>query len=407
MPGNGRADIVLALVTCSLAPACAEPGRAAFGDLDMTRDSTADTTFVTIRGGSAWVGGATLEPSLAIGSLEGADEYTFGRIQYLAADDSGGVYVFDGQARRLRHYDAAGRYIRTLGGDGAGPGEYRDAVLGMAVRSDGRLILRDPRNARINVYDPGGEPVDHWPVASGLFTANALVLDTADHMYLKVLTGPIEENRPWPVGLLHLDDRGQIVDTIPPPAIAGAPDDVGNVRTLWVITPLGHIVVGSNDTYSFEIRRQDGVVRVVMEHVPVSYTTGERAELEARNDFVRRTQGQFMTSEIPPVPAVKPAYRGIHAGEDGRIWIHRHVAAERDSTVVVPDRSVADPPPVMTWREPAVFDVFEPDGTYLGQVRLPPRTSIQIWGRTWLWGVQRGEFDEPYVVRLRLIEPPA
>ena len=58
--------------------------------------------------------------------------------------------------------------------------------------------------------------------------------------------------------------------------------------------------------------------------------------------------------------------------------------------------------PPQTWREPAVYDVFEADGVYLGAVRLPPRTAIHWFGREYLWGISGGEMDENYVVRLRL-----
>src|SRR5690606_23723666 len=180
-----------------------------------------------------------------IGALAGLDEYIFGRIDELTPDGSGGVYIFDGQAPALRQYDAEGRYIGTFGGDGAGPGEYRDVALGLAVRSDGRLVMRDPRNNRVNVYNPDGSPSDHWPVASGLFTSDAMVLDTADHLYLKILLERPEPDRPWNIGLLHLDETGEIVDSIPPPSISGEPMDAGGTMLpakYWARSPQGYTV---------------------------------------------------------------------------------------------------------------------------------------------------------------------
>ena len=91
---------------------------------------------------------------LRIGGLEGAPEEIFGRVSFLAADGAGGVYTFDVQASSLRHYDANGRYTHTIGSSGSGPGEYR-RVYGLALRTDGRLIVYDIGNAR-NVYAPDG-----------------------------------------------------------------------------------------------------------------------------------------------------------------------------------------------------------------------------------------------------------
>jgi len=50
-----------------------------------------------------------------------------------------------------------------------------------------------------------------------------------------------------------------------------------------------------------------------------------------------------------------------------------------------------------------VYDVFEADGTFLGSVRLPARVTLYRFRGDRVWGVRRGEFDESYVVRFRLV----
>jgi hypothetical protein len=61
--------------------------------------------------------------------------------------------------------------------------------------------------------------------------------------------------------------------------------------------------------------------------------------------------------------------------------------------------------PERTWIEPVAFDVFEPDGRYLGMVRAPegfatsPRPFIR--GDT-VWAVVRGELEVPYVTRFHI-----
>jgi hypothetical protein len=94
-------------------------------------------------------------------------------------------------------------------------------------------MIRDPRNARLTLYNPDGSPSDHWSFGSGLFTSRAMVLDTADHVYLKVMAGRPEPGKPWPIVMVHLDAEGELVDTIPQPSIAGDPESSGGgLRTI-------------------------------------------------------------------------------------------------------------------------------------------------------------------------------
>ena len=381
------------------------------GSLEVERITRGDTLIVRTLAGSVWDTTATLVEEVRIGTLDGADEEMFGAVSELAPDGEGGVYVFDGRAPALRHFDAAGQYTHTLGGEGSGPGEYRDAALGLFVVQGGRVLMYDPRNARINVYDPDGTPADHWMVASGLFARNTTLVDTAGEIYIKIMLGRPERNRPWPIGLLHLDARGQFVDTIPEPRIAGEPDAAAGTfgeAKVWEMSPLGYLVIGLNNTYSFELRKPDAtVVRVEKAHSPVTLHPEERAEYEALNAWTRRNRSQFMTSDVPPLPDAKPAYSSFSIGADGRIWVRVHTAARKvevDPPSALP--GVTEPPPALTWREPVLFDVFDPDGNYLGQIRMPDRTTLLAHRGAEVWATQRGEFDELYVVRYRLVVTP-
>lgn len=395
-----------AVAVIAVVAGCAAPEGQRLGTWVAERDTIGDTIIVRTVSGSVWGAPATMREDLTIGVLDGPEELMFGGIQEMAVDAAGGIYVFDGQVPALRYFDSTGAYVRTLGGRGSGPGEYQDAALGLAVRSDGRVVLRDPRNGRLTLYNPDGTPSEHWPVSSGLFTSNAMVLDTADHAYLKILPGRPEPNKPWPIGLLHLDDRGNIVDSIPDPVIAGAPTEAGGrflPAKVWAWSPLGYLVVGVTDAYHFELRPPNApVIRIERTRPTVEVLPDERAEYEAVNEWMRINQGRFMTAEIPPVPSTKPPYRGFLIGQDGRVWVRLHVTAEQ---VDVDPPASKDRPPPVSWREPPVFDVFEPDGTYLGEVRVPNRTALMVTRGDTAWGTREGESGEIYVVRLTIVPP--
>jgi hypothetical protein len=271
------------------------------------------------------------------------------------------------------------------------------------VRNDGKVLMLDPRNARLNVYESDGSPADNWPVPGGLFISQAMTVDTADHVYLKILTEMPEQNKPWKIGLLHLDPNGEIIDTVPDPSIAGEPENYGQrfyPAKVWAWSALAYMVVGVSRDYSFEVRRSVGpMVRIERMTVPVELVPEERAEYEAREEWRRERGIVAVAADRQPVPARKPPYRLLYVGERGRIWVWRYTAAEKMDPADVPPPDPNRPPPV-SWREPIVFDVFEPDGTYLGAVRMPPRARAAIFRGDTIWGIRRGELDEQYVVRL-------
>jgi hypothetical protein len=92
----------------------------------------------------------------------------------------------------------------------------------------------------------------------------------------------------------------------------------------------------------------------------------------------------------------------VSVDRDGRIWVDRYTAAVHRADIR-PGPTRADGPPALTWREPRTFDVFEPAGRLLGTVVAPPATRFLHQRGNTIWAVTRGEFDENYVVRFRLV----
>jgi hypothetical protein len=79
----------------------------------------------------------------------------------------------------------------------------------------------------------------------------------------------------------------------------------------------------------------------------------------------------------PDIPRVKPAFRAVYAADDGRIWVRLSRPGVRDSTAETEAGTGARTFSIPTWREPVAFDVFEPDGRYLGEVQAP--AGFQTW----------------------------
>lgn len=80
----------------------------------------------------------------------------------LALASDGALYVADGYGNaRIHKFDPGGRCLFSWGAPGTGPGEFR-VPHGIALRSDGTVIVADRENSRLQFFDPGGRFLAQW-----------------------------------------------------------------------------------------------------------------------------------------------------------------------------------------------------------------------------------------------------
>ena len=95
---------------------------------------------------------ADFEELYRVGSLQGGDWDTFGRVTAVAFDGSGNLYVLDTQSAQISVVDLQGNLVRQFGRVGEGPGEFdadvlarwASPVLTLTVLHDGRTAVHDP-----------------------------------------------------------------------------------------------------------------------------------------------------------------------------------------------------------------------------------------------------------------------
>jgi hypothetical protein len=362
---------------------------------EAERQVTGDTTTVHTLAGQVWPSQVRLQEDLTIGVLDGPVHLIFGEITRMAEDHRGGIYVLDAQVPEIRHFDRTGQLIGTVGREGEGPGEYSRWSLGMAVDSAGVLFMYDWGIGRIVRFDADGRALDPWRIHSSYSTTDRGPWVYCDRLGQVLVTTRLNDE----LGLLVVED-GRVKDTLAVPQLPGVPELLGGryrVEKYWSWHPDGYFVVGVSREYSLEAHRPDGVliIRRDVEALPV-----DSEEAEAVRRLFEWMERQPMYS--PPagewIPSVMPPFRGIKVGSDGRIWVRRNT---HPIQIPVEENDLGQPP--VGWVQPFAYDVFEEDGTFLGEIRFPDRFEPHLFGAGHVWGVKRGEFDEEYVVRLSII----
>jgi hypothetical protein len=413
----GTAGITV-LVACGSSDDAAEAMRG----LVSQRETRGDTVIVRNVSGSVWGDTLDLIPEVSIGELDGAEEYLFGSVAGLAVADDGTVVLVDRQVPALRSYDSLGVHVRTFGGPGGGPGEYESPDGGVAVLNDGRIALRDPGNGRIMVFDRSGEESETWRLRGGFSTSRTMYRDRDGVLYTSLLVDPEAEIRDWVVGLSQILPDGSPGDTLIPPdpglevpvLRAEAENSVSQTpvpfspSVEWTLDGSGRFVWGTTDQYTLHGFTPDGrPLRILRDAESVRVAGGERAYQERRVTQNLRTTEPNWSWNGPAIPDTKPLWRDVFVSEGGRYWVRRHVPArERENLGYDPSVEGSE---ATEWVEPVVFDVFTPEGEYLGPVRAPdgfyPGVQPVLRGDR-VWAVVRDEFDLPRVVRFRLEDPP-
>ena len=86
----------------------------------------------------------------------------FNRPTNLAVAPDGELYVADGYGNaRVHRFAADGRLIGSWGEPGGGPGEFR-IPHGICVVGDGRVLVADRENDRIQLFDAEGNYLTEW-----------------------------------------------------------------------------------------------------------------------------------------------------------------------------------------------------------------------------------------------------
>ena len=135
--------------------------------------------------GDAWTesalwGAVSSTPVATIGALEGSDCEIFGSIRDAVLDRDGRAIVLDGISQRVGVFDANGRCLYTLGREGEGPGEFRDARRLELAGED--LLVLDPANGRMERFRLGSRSAERMP--SVPLTLSAMDFCFGDRLYV-------------------------------------------------------------------------------------------------------------------------------------------------------------------------------------------------------------------------------
>jgi hypothetical protein len=106
---------------------------------------------------------ATAQRVWRIGGDTDDENEFFGVITQLLTDPKGDIYLLDAQLNQVKVFSPSGKFIRAIGREGEGPGEFRSGV-GMFLTNDGKIAVMQVAPGRIVLLTPDGQPAGEHPL---------------------------------------------------------------------------------------------------------------------------------------------------------------------------------------------------------------------------------------------------
>jgi hypothetical protein len=180
----------------------------------------------------------TLGPALAtVGAATGRSETLLSGVRGAIRVD-GKLVVLDATSQRVLFFDSSGKYVKTVGRDGEGPGEFGHPIW-MGRCQDGTLLVYDARLRRSTRFSASGMLLETFARPAAVSTGDLpLWCGPAEHSFLlSSMPQEIKAGGKFSVPALVLKVRRLKVDTI---GEAGSQDYFQGTRSpMFSEVPLG------------------------------------------------------------------------------------------------------------------------------------------------------------------------
>lgn len=314
------------------------------------------------------------------GPEDSEGEPPFVRPRDVRVASDGTIYVLDGEACEIVAFDRNGKFKQRFSRNGEGPGELNQPNC-IAIDPFGRIVCYEAGNKRFSFFSKYGKFIRSQKfednVAGFRYLADGRIIALAgrDHFAPNIM-----ENI-WTLAVMDssfnvaarldsvttgfemLNNKGGMMVTSRP----------YEAFLYWAVGPDGRISFARGSDYRITVLDAKlAPVRTITRSVPsVKIASEERADY--LKDIAAAMQPQLK------FPDRKPCLEGLYCDARGYLLVDRAVA----------------------WKESPRLDVYRPDGTLLGELKIAGFARPTFDGDTILMRVFKDD-ELPAVIRYRL-----
>ena len=314
-------------------------------------------------------GKSTITPVEAWRAGGDDEEIIFGVIGDIAVDAQGNLYALDQQLSQISVFDKDGNFLRTIGREGEGPGEFRRASQ-LFTTPDNKIAVAQMMPGKIVLLTPDGKPGGDFPMPAAPDGGTQMIWDAGSAGRTVVLGSGTMAQRDnkftMKSSLKLLAPDGTIRGTV---AERTQENDMANMtfdektarRPVWTASADGKLFVNDAfDAYEIKYYGADAkLARVATREYQHRSRNKEEIEEGRPRMMIRRGGGggqQFNATASPTDPDVISMF----ARDDGTLW-------------VLSSRGARDLPKGTLAR----FDVFDANGHFQREVTIQGEGSFR------------------------------
>jgi hypothetical protein len=299
-----------------------------------------------------------------------SEDFLFGVLIQIASDDQGNIYVLDSQLHQVMVFTSKGEYIRSIGRQGEGPGEF-NRPSDLFLTPDDHVAVMQGMPGKIVLLTTEGEPAGNHPVpetedggmqmfSAGQLAGDQLVLSAErfsrreDGMTISSALIGIDKTGKQVATYFEQEDKRDFAN------LTFEEKKMRNNAVTWSAGSDGHVYASDNfDAYHIKVFKPDGTLeRVIEREYESRVRSAEEIEENTPRVMIRRGN-QSQSPEVKASDTDRDVQR-IYPREDGTLWVlSSHGAFD------APEGAIA------------TFDVFNAEGKFIRQVTLEGEGSYR------------------------------
>jgi len=315
-----------------------------------------------------------LKEELSIGEKEGREEEMLYEPREIDADEDGNIYILDRKAIHIKVFDSRGKFVRTIGKKGQGPGEFENPS-GIRITPQKEILVCDPRSRRVLFFSVDGQFLRQLLAGEMWMFTRAKVDSKGNIVGSHTIMDKVPKTE-----LLKFNAEMEPLFTIASMPIARYPDfNPYFPFFFYEVTEEDNILWGKTTEYEFRILSPEGklVKRIVKDYDPEKLTREDREK-----------RAKEIWGDAPPSasdvrvkwPKNFPAFQECIMDDRGWLFVRTY-------------EKTKDP-------EGSYYDVFDNEGRYIAKVFLTVRPRLLKAGK--LYAIEEDEEGFLTVKRYRI-----